>query len=106
MAVLLCLLLLSVLIVVGGGGAFGRKQGVPVNLNPATHDGKHAMHPKCRNTNDFHTATAKACCDMYLSHPSMTIGMSWGNLPEAMQQLWDDIQCDKLSFWLRRARAV
>ena len=80
---------------------FGRQEGRSVQLSDAH---ERMTHPECRNTKLFNTIDDAECCDMYLSYPSVRVGQTWGNLPQAKQQLWDTLQCDELMSAMRIAR--
>ena len=46
----------------------------------------------------------KTCCVMYLSHPTMQVKRTWGNLPVSLQRQWSSMKCDGLAHEVRDAR--
>ena len=45
------------------------------------------------------------CCNMYVTHPSMKIGQTWGDLPQSQRAVWTDHKCDEFASQLARVRA-
>ena len=67
---------------------------------------EHTTHNHARPCQSavFSPRGAFACCEMYLCTPSMTIGKTWGTLPESRRQTWQFLQCDRHAAQLNTAR--
>ena len=69
------------------------------------HDMLLALREESCAVNGHLTYENKMCCDLYVMHPTMEIGRTWGDLAAPQKEMWSTKRCDSIAASLRKARA-